>query len=81
MLWLCIDLPQLPLDVFQQRDRTETPFAVVEGPFILAANPIAIQCGVRAGMRLTAALALLPRLQRRERDRDAEARALERLAG
>ena len=81
MLWLCIDLPQLPLDVLQRGGRSEESFAVVEGSFIQVANSLAAQGGVKAGMRLTAALALLPWLQRRERDRDAEARALERLAG
>lgn len=81
MLWLCIDLPHLPVDVFQRGRQSERPFAVVEGSFILATNALAAQGGVCVGMRLTAALALLPWLQRRERARDAEARALERLAG
>lgn len=80
MLWLCIHLHQLSLDLFQRGDADEEPFAVVEGATVLAVNAPAAVGGLRAGMRLTAAQALVPRLRRRERDRQAEARALERLA-
>lgn len=81
MLWLCIDLPQLPLESFQRGGRGEKPTAVVEKGCILAVNSPAARGGVQVGMRLPATLAVLPRLQRRERSRRAETRALERLAG
>ncbi len=81
MLWLCIHLPFLPLDVFQRGGRDDEPFAVIAGALVLIPNNTAARAGVQVGMRLTAAQALLPRLHRRERDPATQAQALERLAG
>lgn len=81
MLWLCIDLPHLMLDVVQRGNAGDRPFAVVAKGGVLAVNGVAAEGGIRAGMRLAAAQALLPGLHCRERSPTAESRALARLAG
>lgn len=81
MLWLGIHLPWLALTVFERGNGSETPLVVVSGRDIVQANTPAIRGGVSAGMRLAGAQALLPSVRVCERDPDAEARLLERLAG
>lgn len=65
MLWLALYFPQLPIDHQPQADEDE-PRAVVltEGPRrrILASNTCARAAGVRTGMALKNAYALLPNL-------------------
>lgn len=80
MLWLCLYLPALPLTVFTRGAAADLPFAVAEGRELLAVNAAARAEGVRPGMTLAAAGALLPTLHHRERRRDSEARALKQLA-
>ncbi len=68
MLWACIVLPQLALDaVLRRHPDPQAPLALVGGPAQLrslhAVNASAVQGGLHAGMRLTAAHALLPGLQ------------------
>ena len=65
MLWACILLPRLALDaVLRRSPDPDAPLALVTGPAQLrhlhAVNETAAQAGLRAGMRLTAAHALLP---------------------
>ena len=65
MLWACIVLPQLALDaVLRRLSDPDAPLALVGGAVQLrtlhAVNAAAAQAGLQAGMRLTAALALLP---------------------
>ena len=65
MLWTCLLLPQLALDaVLRRLPDPGVPLALVDGPAQLrtlhAVNPAAAAAGLRAGMRLTAAHALLP---------------------
>lgn len=67
MLWACVLLPQLALDAVQRRlPAPEQPLALVTGPAQLrhlhAVNASAARAGLQAGMRLTAAHALLPEL-------------------
>jgi len=80
MLWLALAIPDLPLAVFERLRGDGTPFIVSEQQAVLAANRAALAGGVRPGMRLTAARALLPRLAVHPRDGEAEARALRQLA-
>ena len=83
MLWTCLLLPSLPLDVFaraQAPDPQGRPFAVTTGghyPRIVAANAAARATGIREGQLVAASLALAPDLVMRDRDPGAEGTALE----
>ena len=79
MLWACVLLPQLALDaVLRRLPDPDAPLALVGGAVQLrtlqAVNASAAQAGLRAGMRLTAAHALLPEFAMVEHDPSAEAR-------
>src|SRR4249919_917413 len=79
MLWACIVLPRLALDaVLRHCPDRDAPLALVAGPAQLrslhAVNDAAAAAGLRAGMRLTAAHALLPRFAMVEHDPVAESR-------
>ena len=85
MLWACVLLPQLALDVvLRRRPDPDAPLALVAGPAQLrtlhAVNAAAAHAGLRAGMRLTAAHALLPEFAMVEHDPQAEARGQRFLA-
>src|SRR5579862_301072 len=79
MLWTALILPQLPLDCYA-RTGAEQPFAVAEKRRVHMANAKARASGVRAGLSLSAALALEPALQWQERDARLEKAALDALA-
>jgi len=79
MLWACIVLPQLALDsVLRRLPDPEKPLALVSGPAHLrslhAVNPAAAAAGLKPGMRLSAAHALLAEVALVEHDPKAEAR-------
>lgn len=79
MLWACVLLPQLALDaVLRRLPDPHAPLALVEGPAQLrslhAVNAAAHEAGLRAGMRLTAAHALLRGFATVEHDPASEAR-------
>lgn len=80
MLWLCILLPRLALEVFERGNAHQTPFGVLEDKRIASVNTAACRAGVRVGMTPAQAWTLLPRLELRERDPTAERRALQRCA-
>lgn len=83
MLWLCISLPQLPLEALQPE---ETGSAVVvtacEGStrWVLCCNKAAEQANLQTPMNYTVALAVHPGLRMLNRRISAEQTALERLA-
>jgi protein ImuB len=79
MLWACILLPQLALDIVLRRlPDPDGPLALVTGPAqsrtLSAVNAAAVDAGLAAGMRLSAARALLDDLVTVEHDPDADAR-------
>jgi len=92
VLWLCLDLPFLSLEVCTRASAAAgppEPFAVSEGSLlagggrrqqVLIANEAAMRGGVRPGMPLHAAQALVSRLRTVGRDETGERAALERLA-
>ena len=84
MLWLCIHLPNLALEIFTHASPTVRPLAVSSGrgreQQVFACNPAARRCGVRVSMRVSAAYALINDLCVRERDESAEQATLDRLA-
>ena len=87
MLWACLRLPSLPLDVFARAlapGDAAQPFAVTTGghyPRIVAANPAADAAAVVAGQLVSASLALAPDIVLRDRDPALEAAALASVAG
>ncbi|HET8875152.1 MAG TPA: DNA polymerase Y family protein [Casimicrobiaceae bacterium] len=85
MLWTCVLLPSLALDVFARAapDDTERPFVVASGghyPRVVAANGCANAAGIRGDQLISAALAFAPDVVVRDRDGDAEAAALAEVA-
>src|SRR5437764_6970078 len=86
MLWLCLILPYLSLDVFARAQTpadAAKPLAVTTGghyPRVVIANDAAANAGVRTGQLVSASLALSPDLLLRERDLQAEAAALAAVA-
>jgi len=86
MLWACLLLPSLPLDVFARAAspaEAAKPFAVGSGgrtPRIVGANAGARDAGIHAGQLVSASLALAPDLLLRDRDPGAEAAALTAVA-
>src|SRR6185436_4881948 len=85
MLWACLLFPSLPLDVFARAIAPDDarPFVVASGghyPRVVAANAAARAAGIRAEQLVSSALALAPELVLRDRDSDAQTRALAQLA-
>lgn len=79
MLWACLLLPSLPLDVFARAQDAGTPFVVATGghhPRVVAASDAARVAGIRREQPIAAALALAPDVVIRERDMAAEQAAL-----
>lgn len=63
MLWACIALPELALDVVRRsQPDPEAPLVLVDGPAtcrsLVAVNAAAARCGLRAGQKLTVARAI-----------------------
>lgn len=84
-IWLAIRLPHLSLDLFSRgRARQNRPLAISEmrqrREVLIACNPAARKAGVRPGMAVTAAQAILDGLQVLPRQRERENEALHRLA-
>ncbi|HEY6242057.1 MAG TPA: DNA polymerase Y family protein [Burkholderiales bacterium] len=75
-MWIAIRLPQLPLEIFLRGSSTPEPFAVEEHHRVLMCDPRAAARGIRAGMTVTAALALSPNLRMMPRDPAGETEAL-----
>lgn len=87
MLWACIVLPHLALDAVLRRlpdDARTEPLALVEGPAQLrtlhSVNATAAQSGLKAGMRLSAAHALMTQVRTFDYDPQDEARTQRFLA-
>jgi protein ImuB len=87
MLWLCIHLPHLSLEVFSRGDATGIPLVVAEREKgsqarmrIIDTGSGAREAGIGPGMPLGAAYALMPDLKVKERDKASERASLERLA-
>jgi protein ImuB len=82
-LWIGAHLPQLALEALSNDVRREsTAVAELHGraQYIVAANEQAVRAGVRAGMSVAAAMALLPQLTVKPRDPQRERAMLEQLA-
>src|SRR3954453_10447510 len=86
LLWGCLLLPDLALEVFTRAHDGEAagaPFAVSSGghyPRIVIANEAALAHGLQYGQLVSAAYALVPDLVLREHDIDGELAALAGIA-
>jgi protein ImuB len=83
MLWLCITLPQLPLEALQcERSEQPTVVTALEGNVrsVVCCNPAADRVGLKPGLNFTTALSMLPEAIALERRLASEQAALERLA-
>lgn len=83
MLWLCISLPQLPLEALRAHD-DEAPTIVTtcdgNARWVVCCNRAAEQNHLKPSINYTVALATCPRVNMLERNVSAERAALERLA-
>jgi len=75
-----LHFPRLPLEAFAQASSSTDAHAVVDGGRVSVCNPRAAVRGVRPGMSIAAACALVPDLVYRTRDPGAEGAALAQLA-
>ncbi len=80
-MWIAVRLHQLPLEIFLRGSSTPEPFALEERHRVFACDRKARARGVRAGMAISAALALASRLNVVPRDPAAETEALLGVAG
>jgi protein ImuB len=80
-MWIAVRLHELPLEIFLRGSSTPEPFALEERHRVFACDRKARARGVRAGMAISAALALAPRLNVVARDPAAETEALLGVAG
>lgn len=83
-LWLCLYFPQLPLEAQASQPNPDLPLAICEEQgrqtLIITSNAPAAARGVRVGMPVNSALALVPELVIEARNVLLEDRALRRLA-
>lgn len=83
-IWLCLHLPQLALEVFDEGDLRDAgdarPLAVVEQQRVVVINPPAAARGLECDMALNTAHALCPGLLALERQPQREHEALQQLA-
>lgn len=83
MLWLCICLPQLPLDALRSDDAdVAVVVTACEGSarWVICCNAAAERANLKAPMNYTVALAIHPQVTMLNRKPQAEQAALERLA-
>ena len=83
MLWLCLNFPRLPIEVFLRAGTPSEPLVVAgsgNAPLVVACDERAAAAGIRNGMALSAAYALSPQLTVRPRDTKAEQSCLEQIA-
>src|SRR5262245_16699640 len=86
MLWAALLFPSLPLDVFARAwsgENASRRLVVASGgnaPRVVAANASARHAGIRPEQAVSAALALAPDIVLRDRDAEAETRALAQIA-
>lgn len=82
MLYLCLSLPQLPLEARQPASDEAVAVTDRRGPrrWLIACNAACYENGIRPGLDATTALSLRPHLQLLERSHPQELEALKSLA-
>ncbi|MCZ6516997.1 MAG: DNA polymerase Y family protein [Gammaproteobacteria bacterium] len=81
-LWCCVYFPLLPLEVLPGQDHSPRAVVAESGKRgrILICNRAAARQGIRPGLSVNAAFALVPDLEIHQQDERLEAKALKRLA-
>ena len=83
MLWACIHLPQLPLEVFQQNP-LPSPLVIEEiarnRRYVAYANQAAQECGIQRGSSIATAHSLIAGLTVKQRDLIREQQGLDHMA-
>jgi protein ImuB len=79
-LWLCLYLPDWPLQVASRGLCEPLQLVLQQRSRVSHCNQPAHEAGIRPGMKLSTAYALAPGLRTMERDKDLEQACLERLA-
>ncbi|MDA0237620.1 MAG: DNA polymerase Y family protein [Proteobacteria bacterium] len=81
MLWLCLNFPNLPIDIFSIGEETKEPVVIVESTnTIIASNNTSQQLGIQNGMALSAAFVLSNFIQIKHRKKNQEIKKLEEVA-
>ncbi|MBN8432286.1 DNA polymerase Y family protein [Microbulbifer salipaludis] len=82
MLWLCIQLPKLPLEALVRAHRAgdDAPLAVTQNSLIIEANNAAYTHNIEPGLSIATACAYCAELQLLDRDREREEQLLQHLA-
>ena len=83
MLWIALHLPALSLESFAATLGTlqhALPLALLQAQRIAAANRVALQLGVKPGLKRATALALAPQLRFGQADAARDAQALRAVA-
>ncbi|NIO39139.1 MAG: DNA polymerase Y family protein [Burkholderiales bacterium] len=83
MLWLCLNFPRLPIEVFLRAGKPTEPLVVTNGgnaPSVVDYDEHAAAAGIRNGMALSVAYALSPTLKVRTRNPETEHSCLEEIA-
>jgi protein ImuB len=84
VLWVALELPELPLQLAQRAGVSPVPLVISEGvsqrPIVACANRAAKEAGIRDGQAIAAAKALAGELRVVARDITAENDAVQRLA-
>ena len=75
MLWLCLNFPDLPINIFSIDRTIENPIAII-GPSntIIAINKKCQSLGIKNGMSLSAAYAISNLIEVKHRNKHKEAR-------
>ena len=80
MLWLCVDFPQLAVEVFTRTQAESDPLVVVDERLVYRYSEPCRHHGIREGLSLATARALCAGLRAVERDRQQERDDLQLLA-
>jgi len=81
MLWLCLNFPDLPINIFSIDKEIEKPMMVVESSnTVIAINKPCWSLGIKNGMSLSAAYALSNLVEVKHRNKSQEVKKLEEIA-
>lgn len=81
MLWLCLNFPDLPINIFSIDKAIEKPIAIIgSSNTIIAINKTCRSLGIKNGMSLSAAYAISNLIEVKHRNKHKETKKLEEIA-